>query len=102
MIEIFDYFAVYKHSTITLIREVLWCNLIGPYVYMFFNAYAQCLQIYILSFCDGRTQLINLTEQLIDRTARSIDCTPNFNLMKHYNLESKILCNLPPQDIIEA
>ena len=59
-------------------------------------------KVYMLSSYGRYVRLINLTGQLIDRAARSIDCTVHLILIKHYNLESKIHGLLPIRGIILA
>ena len=59
-------------------------------------------KVYMLSSYDRHARLINLTAQSIDRAARSIGCTINLVLIKHYNLESKIQGLLSTQGIILA
>ena len=86
------------------------CYLIGTYVNNCQHAIFLCFsmlmhivfKVYMLSSYDRYAQLINLTAQSIDRAARSIDCTVNLILIKHFNLESKIQGPLPIQGIILA
>ena len=86
------------------------CNLIGTYVDNCQNAIFLCFsmlmgtvfKVYMLSSVGRYAQLIHLTAQSIDRAARSINCTVNLGLIKHYNLECKIQDVLPTQGIILA
>ena len=98
------------HSVLTLIRTVFLCNLIGTYVDKCQHAIFLCFsvlmrtvfKVYMLFFYDRYARMINLPAQSIDRAARSIDCTVNLYLTKHYNLESKIQSLLPTPGIILA
>ena len=92
---------------LTLIRTVFLRNLIGTFVDICQHAVFMCFSMlmrgvfkYFLFSYDRRERLINLTEQLIDRTMQSIDFTINLILIKHYNFESKIQRMLPIRDMI--
>ena len=83
---------------LTLIRTAFLCNFIGTYVDNSQHAIFLCfsmlmrtvLKVYMLSSDSRYARLINLTEQSIDRATRSVNCTVNLVLIKHYNLEYKI------------
>ena len=56
--------------------------------------------VFLLLVVYGLVRFIDLTAQTILSAARSIYCTVNLTVIKHYNFESKTQGMLPSQEII--